>query len=166
MSAEARQVFLSLGSNVGDRRANLRSALGRLRDRVSVGAISSLYETDPVGVTDQPAFYNIVVGGATTLAPRDLLRAVKEIEHDVGRRPTYRWGPRVVDIDILVLGELAVDEPELTIPHREVANRAFVLVPLAEIAPELHIPGFGRVTDVRDRLDISGVRVLGALDSQ
>ena len=106
-------------------------------------AVSSLYETAPVGVTDQPAFLNVAVHAESTREPLDLLRTFKAIEHDVGRRATFRWGPRVVDIDILLYGELIVETPQVTIPHREMAARAFVMVPLAEIASGTVHPTLG-----------------------
>jgi 2-amino-4-hydroxy-6-hydroxymethyldihydropteridine diphosphokinase len=141
-----------MGSNVGDRKAHLREAIDRLARTLDVKDVSPIYETDPVGVTDQPSFLNLAVSADTELSARDLLVAVKRIEWEIGRRPTYRWGPRVVDIDILLYGDEVVTEPDLTIPHREVANRAFVLVPLADIAPEATHPGTGMtVAAMRDR---------------
>lgn len=138
-------VYLSLGSNVGDRPGNLRAAVTALGQEMTVTAISSLYATEPVGVADQPAFLNLALAADTDLPPHDLLALVKRIEVEVGRRPTYRWGPRVVDIDIILYDELVLDIPDLVIPHPEMINRAFVLVPLAEIAPHavhptLHLP--------------------------
>ncbi len=137
-------VYLSLGSNLGDREANLENAVGRLSEHVIHMVASSLYESEPVGVTEQPHFLNLVIGGETDLAPRSMLDFVKSIERDVGRRRTFRWGPRIVDIDILILGDEVVREEDLLIPHQELANRAFVLVPLTEIAPDLGIPGLHR----------------------
>lgn len=113
----------------------------RLSKHVADIVASSLYETQPVGVTEQPYFLNLVIEGETELGPRPLLYFVKSVERDVGRRPTFRWGPRVLDIDILMLGDGAVNEKDLVIPHRELANRAFVLVPLQEIAADLRIAG-------------------------
>ncbi len=135
-----RSVYLSMGSNVGDRAAHLRAALSDLDRVLTVRRISSLYRTDPVGVTDQPEFLNLAVEAETDLEPFELLAAVKQVEHDVGRRPTFRWGPRVVDLDILLYHDLVLETPELTIPHPELTRRAFVLLPLAEIAPRLIHP--------------------------
>lgn len=132
----APNVYLSLGSNVGDRMESLRVAVSLLREKMEVRRLSSVYETLPVGVTDQAMFLNMAAGVRTTLEPSRLLAVVKEIERQVGRRPTFRWGPRVVDIDILLYGDRVVDTPELTIPHVELPSRAFVLVPLAEIAAD------------------------------
>ena len=133
-------VYLSLGSNLGDRAAHLRAALRELESHMAVRRTSSLYRTDPVGVTDQPEFLNLAIEGETALDPVELLRAVKRVERDIGRRPTVRWGPRVVDIDILLYDGFVLETSELTIPHREMMRRAFVLIPLAEIAPELVHP--------------------------
>lgn len=134
-----------MGSNVGDREAHLREAIDRLAGTVRVRDVSPIYETDPVGVTDQPSFLNLAVSAETDLSPRDLLAAVKAIEREIGRRRTYRWGPRVLDIDILLYGDEVVTETDLTIPHKEMQKRAFVLVPLADIAPEAIHPS-ARVT--------------------
>lgn len=133
-----------MGSNLGDREGNLRAAVNEVSRHLAVGRISSLYETDPVGVTDQPLFLNLALVAQTDLEPKELLAVVKQVERDVGRRPTIRWGPRVVDIDILLYGDLVLDAPELTIPHPEMTSRAFVLVPLAEIAPDAVQPVLGR----------------------
>lgn len=107
---------------------------------MEVSALSSLYETEPVGVLDQPAFLNLALGAHTDRRPHDLLRYVKDVERRVGRRPTFRWGPRVVDVDIVLFDDCIVDSPDLVIPHPEMAKRAFVLVPLAEIAPDVVHP--------------------------
>jgi 2-amino-4-hydroxy-6-hydroxymethyldihydropteridine diphosphokinase len=158
-------VYLSLGSNLGDRAENVRAALRSLAARVEIEAVSSLYETAPVGVPDQPAFLNAVARGSTALAPHELLAFLKGIEQQVGRRPTFRWGPRVIDIDILLYDGTTLDSPTLTIPHREMMRRAFVLVPLAEIAPDLTPPGQERTIEdlartVRGR---DGVTLIGSV---
>lgn len=141
--AETNSVYLSLGSNLGDREANLRAALAGLRAALEIEAVSSLYESDPVGPQNQSPFLNIAVRGRTELEPADLLVRVKELEAEIGRRPTYRWGPRVIDIDIILYGNSTLRTPDLIIPHPEMANRAFVLVPLAEIAPVAGFPVLG-----------------------
>jgi 2-amino-4-hydroxy-6-hydroxymethyldihydropteridine diphosphokinase len=132
------RIFLGLGSNVGDRTANIERAcrlIGEI-DGVRVVRRSSLIETAPVGYKDQPDFINAVVEIGTSLAPRELLEAVKEIERRMGRIPAPRYAPRVIDIDILLFGDRVIDEPGLTIPHPRMHERRFVLGPLAEIAPE------------------------------
>jgi len=131
--------YLSLGSNLGDRLGRLREAIARLRelDGTSVERVSSVYESEPVGVTEQPRFLNLALQIKTTLEPLELLRAAKRIERELGRRPGPRWGPRPIDIDLLLYGDEAVETPELTLPHPEMMKRAFVLVPLGEIAPDL-----------------------------
>jgi 2-amino-4-hydroxy-6-hydroxymethyldihydropteridine diphosphokinase len=135
--SDAQAVYIAFGGNVGDREANLRAALHLLREHVQVEAVSSLYETEPAYVLDQPRFLNGVLRGTTRLEPMELLRALKEIEAALGRRPGLRNGPRPVDLDILRYGDVSLATPELTIPHPRIAERPFVLVPLAEIAPEL-----------------------------
>jgi 2-amino-4-hydroxy-6-hydroxymethyldihydropteridine diphosphokinase len=134
------EVHLGLGSNLGNRAANLRMALGFLEPLVRIEAVSSLYQTSPVGPETQPDFYNAVCRGRTGLAPEGLLRYVKHVEFEIGRRPGPRWGPRPVDIDILLYGGQAVETPDLVIPHPALAERAFVLVPLAEISPDVVHP--------------------------
>ncbi len=153
-------VYLGLGSNLGDRRQNLIAALDKLAPLVRVEAVSSLYETDPVGPQDQQDYYNAVCRASTSLAPRELLAHVKQVERNVGRTEGPRWGPRVIDIDILLCGDVTVEEPELHIPHREMANRAFVLVPLAELAANIMHPGGGTIAELLANVDASGVRLL------
>lgn len=135
-------VYLSLGSNVGDRAANLRSAIERLAEPGTVKATSGLYETEPVDFRDQPWFLNCVVTVETGKTPRDLLAHVLAIEEAVGRRRTRDKGPRTIDIDILLFGDRVIDEPGLKIPHPAMHERRFVLEPLAEIAPGVMHPVF------------------------
>lgn len=135
------RVFLSLGSNLGDRRFNLEEALRLLSSQaVQVVRRSSWYETDPVGYADQPAFLNLVVEVRTTLEPRALLRRAQAVEAALGRERTVRWGPRTVDVDLLLYGRRVVEEPDLVVPHPRMRQRAFVLVPLYEVAPDLVLP--------------------------
>jgi 2-amino-4-hydroxy-6-hydroxymethyldihydropteridine diphosphokinase len=138
--------FIGLGANLGDRAGTLEAAVAALGSAagVEIRRRSSFYESAPVGVLDQPWFLNGVIEVATTLAPLDLLRVLQQIERDLGRRPTRRWGERVVDLDLLLYGNQRVDLPELVVPHPELWNRRFVLQPLAELAPELRAPD-GRV---------------------
>jgi 2-amino-4-hydroxy-6-hydroxymethyldihydropteridine diphosphokinase len=160
-------IYLALGSNLGDRRANLSTAVERLRERVMIIALSSLYETEPAYVTDQPRFLNAVLRGRTRLAASALLAFFKRIERDLGRVAGQRYGPRVVDVDLLLYGEQTIDTPKLTIPHPRMAERPFVLAPLAEIAPNLIPPGWGesisaRAAAVRGHGDV--IAVVGRLD--
>lgn len=129
-------VYLSLGSNLGDRQANLRNATGRLLELGDVQEVSSLYETEPVDFTDQPWFLNCAVAVRTELIPREFLAGILAIEKSMGRERTQPKGPRVIDIDILLFGQQTVNTPQLTVPHPAMAERRFVLEPLAEIAPE------------------------------
>ena len=132
--------YLSLGSNVGDRAANLREALERLHSAGKVGAVSSLYETEPIEFTEQPWFLNCVVELETDLGPAQLLAGILEIEEQMGRHREKKKGPRNIDLDILFYGDEIVDGPELTIPHPAMQERRFVLEPLAEIAPGVTHP--------------------------
>src|SRR5579872_3085871 len=160
-------VYLALGSNIGDRLGNLRRAVDLLRNRMKVHAVSSVYETSPVGVENQPSFFNLVLHATTALSPMDLLAFVKDVEKRVGRRPTFRWGPRVVDVDIVLFGRETVDLPSLRVPHPEMLNRAFVLVPLCELNPHVELPdGTAICTGNLDIVARSGqnVRSIGRLD--
>lgn len=141
--ARSTRVAFSLGSNIGDKRANLRAALARLgfAANIDIEAVSHFYRTAPWGKEDQDWFLNACAIGWTSLSPRELLRLCKAIEIQMGRVPDIRWGPRVIDIDILFFGNREISTRELTLPHPEMFNRAFVLVPLAEIAPEYQIAG-------------------------
>jgi 2-amino-4-hydroxy-6-hydroxymethyldihydropteridine diphosphokinase len=143
------RVFIGLGSNLGDRQLNLRRALERLEELGPVRA-SSFRETDPVGVTDQPKFLNAAAELATELAPRELLERLLAIERDLGRERAAeaRWGPRVIDLDLLVYGNEAIDEPGLTVPHPRLADRRFVLEPLYELNEDLTLPDGRRVQDL------------------
>jgi GTP cyclohydrolase-4 len=136
-------VYLSLGSNMGDRQGNLERALDFLSQRLRLGKLSSVYDTEPVGNTDQPRFLNLVCQAYTHLEPAGLLALVKGIESKLGRTGKSS-APRPIDIDILLYGNQIVETPELTIPHPRMTERAFVLVPLAEIAPDLVHPVNGK----------------------
>jgi 2-amino-4-hydroxy-6-hydroxymethyldihydropteridine diphosphokinase len=137
------QFYLSLGTNLGDRPQNLQRALELLEQRVVLTAVSALYETAPWGYADQPAFLNICVRGATSLTPHQLLRACQDVEQEVGRTQTFKWGPRLIDIDILFYDERVIADEALTIPHPFLSERAFVLAPLADIAPDFVHPRTG-----------------------
>ena len=144
-------VYLSLGSNLGDRQANLRTAIGQLLDLGFVQEVSSLYETEPVEVTDQPWFLNCAVAVRTELIPREFLAGILNIERSMGRQRTQPKGPRIIDIDILLFGAAHLNTPTLTVPHPAMAERRFVLVPLAEIASDVKVPLLK--TTVRELLD-------------
>lgn len=140
MSA-ARRVFLSLGSNLGDRAAHLDCARAGLeRAAIHIIRASSVHETEPWGVADQAKFLNQCLACESDLAPADLLRTVKAIERQCGREPGTRWGPRVIDIDLLLIEGVTVADEALRLPHRHLTDREFVLAPLAEIAPDLPLP--------------------------
>jgi 2-amino-4-hydroxy-6-hydroxymethyldihydropteridine diphosphokinase len=134
-------VYISLGSNVGDREANLMEAVRRLAVLGTVTRISSLYETEPVEFLNQPWFLNCVVELRTARMPRNLLASLLEIERAMGRRRTVAKGPRTIDLDLILFGNSIVDTSELTIPHPSMHERRFVLEPLAEIAPDVRHPG-------------------------
>jgi len=136
-----RNGFLSLGSNLGERKANIENALRRLNEAcIQVLKTSSLYRTEPVGYTAQPWFLNCVAEVATDLMPLQLVRRCQAIEREIGRRPGPKNGPRVIDIDILLYENAVVRSPEVTIPHPRMDERRFVLVPLSEIAPAAEHP--------------------------
>ncbi|MGH2758744.1 MAG: 2-amino-4-hydroxy-6-hydroxymethyldihydropteridine diphosphokinase [Actinomycetota bacterium] len=155
------RVFVGLGSNVGDRLAFLKAAVAALRATpgVEVARTSSVYETDPVGAEDQPMFLNAVAEVRTELPPADLLGRLKQIEADVGRTPGQDWGPREIDLDLLMYDDEMIDEGDLEVPHPEMAHRSFVLVPLLEIDRDVAIPGIGpaRMRDMM--LGRAGVRL-------
>ena len=155
-------VYLALGTNLGDRPANLEAALAALPPAVRVVERSSIYETAPWGITDQPAFLNMAVKGETKLAPRALLARLKHLERDLGRQPSVRYGPRLIDIDILFYDDLMLDSPGLTIPHARLHERAFVLAPLAEIAPDFIHPVLQMsIHDLLEQVDQEGVKLYG-----
>lgn len=138
------EVWLGLGSNLGDREANLREALQLLSRKVAIEQVSSIYETEPIGYQEQPWFLNLACRGLTQLKPSELLSFVKEIEKQLGREPSFPNAPRPIDIDILFYGEQIINSKDLIIPHPRLSERAFVLIPLAEISPGLIHPVFQR----------------------
>lgn len=153
--------FIALGTNLGDREANLRAARAALRQVVWLTGVSPIYETTPWGYTDQPPFLNQVVMGLTTLPLRDLLAFLKATERRLGRQPTFRYGPREIDLDLLFYDQAVVTTPELTVPHPRLHERAFVLVPLNDLAPHWRHPLLGRtMAELLAQVPRGGVRRL------
>ena len=153
MAAEWRDGYLSLGSNLGDRRLNLRTAIERLdaHPEIEVVQISPLYETAPVGYTEQPDFLNLCLHIKTSLSPENLLKVTGSTELDLGRQRDIYWGPRTIDIDILLLEGQVIDTADLILPHPRMKERAFVLLPLADIAGDLvHPVTHQSVSDMAD----------------
>jgi len=151
-------VYLSLGSNVGDRDSQLREAQARLGAEGRIVASSSFYETEPVEFTDQPWFLNCAVALETTRTPQELIEAILRIEKEMGRQRLQNKGPRTIDIDFLLFGDTVLDSPQLTIPHPAMHHRRFVLEPLAEIAPEVLHPVLKKtIRELRDALPLGQV---------
>ena len=138
--AELHRVYLALGGNLGDRQGNLLQALQLIRARAFIEEVSPCYETKPVGHLEQPDFFNMTCLVTTDLSPQDLLFFLKQIERQMGRQTSFRNAPRPIDLDILLYDDLILESPELTIPHPRMSERAFVLVPLAEIAANVVHP--------------------------
>ena len=153
-------VYLALGSNLVDRLANLKQAIGALSPQIEVKAKSRVYETPPWGYTDQPAFLNQVIKGDTYVEPTALLKHLKRLEVALGRVPSFQNGPRLIDIDILFYDELVRDAPPLILPHPSLHERGFVLLPLNDIAPALVHPIIGKtVSEMLASSDTSGITV-------
>ena len=157
--------YVALGSNLDDPRVQVERALTALVDIPDTRMVqrSSLYRSRPFGPVEQPDFVNAVAGVLTRLDPAALLAQLKALEAQLGReRPIVRWGPRRIDLDLLVHGDARIATADLQVPHPGIAERAFVLVPLAEIAPDLDVPGVGRVRDLRARVDSADLERMAA----
>jgi 2-amino-4-hydroxy-6-hydroxymethyldihydropteridine diphosphokinase len=153
-------VYLSLGSNLADRKSNLEAVRSALPPEVVIRESSSLYETKPWGYFYQPNFLNQILLAETQLSARELLAYLKGLEDKIGREPSFRFGPRLVDIDIIFYGDQIIQESDLEIPHPRFKERAFVLVPLVEISPDLIAPGTDQtILDLLEGLDTSGVQL-------
>ncbi|MEW5869652.1 MAG: 2-amino-4-hydroxy-6-hydroxymethyldihydropteridine diphosphokinase [Chloroflexota bacterium] len=151
-------VYLALGTNLGERLANLQAALESMQPGAQVLAVSPVYETPPWGVLDQPVFLNQAARVTTDLAPLELMDFLKRLEVKLGRKPGLRYGPRKIDLDILFYDDLVLDTPRLVIPHPRLAERAFVLAPLADLAPDFRHPVLGKtVAELLAAVDVSGV---------
>jgi len=165
-----KKVFLGLGTNIGNRKDNLKMALDNLEEAgLKVKKVSSVYETEPIGVREQDWFHNMVAEVQTELSAEDLLLAVKEIEKKMGREATYHWGPRVIDIDLLLYDDLQLNkevEPgmQLRLPHPELKNRAFVIQPLLEIEPNATLPGGQHVSDFLQYTKDQRIKRVGVLN--
>lgn len=149
------RAYVGLGSNLGDRSATLTRAVELLGEQqgIDIAAVSSFRETDPVGYLDQPRFLNAAVAIETSLRPEELLVVLLDVERELGRtRDGPRYGPRTVDLDLLLVEGVTVDEPGLTVPHPRLHEREFVLAPLAELDPSLIVPGHGLVGQLLERL--------------
>lgn len=155
-----RRAAFALGSNLGDRQAALQGAVNALATvaRLRLVAVSPVFETQPVGGPEQPEFLNAVAVADTPLSPRTLLETARAIEDAFGRRRSVRWGPRTLDVDLLAVGDLVVDEPDLQIPHPRCAERAFVVIPWARADPAARLPDGRAVAELAGRLPTDGVR--------
>jgi 2-amino-4-hydroxy-6-hydroxymethyldihydropteridine diphosphokinase len=162
MAALWRPAYVAVGSNLDEPRTQVMAAMERLRalPGCRLEARSRLYRTRPMGPQDQPEFVNAAAGLLTRLGPRELLEALLEIERSMGRVREVRWGPRLIDLDLIWMIGAAVDEPGLTLPHPGVSTRNFVLYPLCDIAPTLDVPDHGRVSELKARSGTAGIAVL------
>jgi 2-amino-4-hydroxy-6-hydroxymethyldihydropteridine diphosphokinase len=157
-----RPAYVGIGGNLDSPRERVPEAIERMKalDATRIELRSHLYLTRPMGPQDQPDFVNAAVGLLTQLEPRDLLSGLLGIERSMGRERLERWGPRIIDLDLLWMVDLRIDEPGLTLPHPGVSRRNFVLYPLADIAPTINIPGFGQVLDLKRDAGGEGISLL------
>ena len=151
-------IYIALGTNIGDRIENLRAAILSLHPQFERVRPSRIFETPPWGYADQPAFLNMALHARTELSPAESLARLKQLEVELGREQTFRWGPRLIDLDILFYDDLVLDSPPLVIPHKRLHERAFVLVPLADIAPDLVHPVLGKtIRGLLAEVDATGI---------
>ena len=163
------KTFIGLGTNIGNRSANLREAIDFLADMgIIVKKESAVYETEPIGVVEQGWFYNMVVEADAETSPEGLLLKAKSIEQEMGREESTKWGPRLIDIDVLLYDNLVletkVDGHELRLPHPELINRAFVILPLLEIEPKAKLPGGSKIDDYVQATEGQKVKKIGRLE--
>jgi 2-amino-4-hydroxy-6-hydroxymethyldihydropteridine diphosphokinase len=155
------EVYLGLGSNVGDRLLNLNKAIELLSEKIQILKKSKIYISKAVGYTDQPDFYNMVLYGKTDLSPEELFNFIKDVEKNAGRVYRFHWGPREIDIDILFYNDLVYKSDKLNIPHPRLHKRDFVLLPLIELNPKLFHPVLNkRVSDLKELMENSVIGVL------
>lgn len=167
MSDEMVRCYIGIGSNLGDKEENIKQALSLLaRDkRLKLIRLAPLYKTEPMGFIDQDWFINTVLEVETHLGPKVLLHLLQDVEDRMGRARTIHWGPRMIDLDILWYGGKSVNEPDLIIPHLEMLRRAFVIVPLADLSPDLELPGGKRAAEVAAQLSLEqAIKPAGKLD--
>ncbi|NJD59356.1 MAG: 2-amino-4-hydroxy-6-hydroxymethyldihydropteridine diphosphokinase [Anaerolineales bacterium] len=162
----AASIYLSLGSNLGNRLNNLQAAMNELEIKISQIQQSPIYETEPWGYSDQPLFLNQVIRASTSLEPHELLTFLKATEVKMGRQETFRFGPRLIDLDILFYDDVILETPDLTIPHPRMTERAFIIIPLSDIAPDLIHPVAGKtIQQLKAELDPSSVRLYKTINS-
>lgn len=156
-------VWLSVGANLGDREAALQSVVDAMPGRFTDIRVSSVYDTPPWGLLDQPTFLNAAIAAETELSPSQVLAFARECEAAAERVRDVRWGPRTLDVDVISYDQLQSNDPELTLPHPSAHERAFVLVPLAELEPEASLPGYGPVLTLLEALDRAGITIVSQL---
>lgn len=165
MSNKLQRIYLALGSNLGDRRAFLERAISALPPEVLPRKCSAVYETQPWGFEDQGQFLNLVLEARTALSPAELLNYLKSLEQKIGRKASFPNGPREIDIDILFYADQVIEQHGLSIPHSKIQERAFVLGPLADLAPELVHPSLGKsVTELMDSINMTGIQRLSEME--
>ena len=157
-------VLLSIGSNLGDRKAALQSVIDAMATAFTGIEPSRIFETPPWGYTDQPVFYNAAIRATTTLTPQQVLDFAHTCESNAQRQRDEHWGPRTLDVDVITYDDLIQDDPTLTLPHPRTHERAFVLVPIADIDPLIEIPGKGNVLRLLHHVDITGIQPVGELE--